>query len=90
MKNTYKDLIEQSFEFPNDEFNIIENELEWCGVPLMDIIKQYGTPLRVAYLPKISQNIHKARRMFNVAMAKVDYNGDSGFILKHHRHSTST
>jgi arginine decarboxylase len=41
----------------------------------MDIIKQYGTPLRIAYLPKISQNIQKARRMFNVAMAKVDYNG---------------
>ena len=38
MKNKYKDLIEQSFEFPNEEFNIVENELEWCGVPLMDII----------------------------------------------------
>ena len=70
MKNKYKDLIEQTFEFPNEEFNVIENELEWCGVPLMDIIKQYGTPLRIAYLPKIAQNIQKARRMFNVAMAK--------------------
>ena len=79
MKNKYKDLIEQSFEFPNDEFNIVENELEWCGVPLMDIIKQYGTPLRIAYLPKIAQNIQKARRMFNVAMAKVDYEGDYNY-----------
>ena len=79
MKNKYVDLIEQSFEFPNEEFNIIENELEWCGVPLMDIIKQYGTPLRIAYLPKIAQNIQKARRMFNVAMAKVDYEGDYNY-----------
>jgi arginine decarboxylase len=79
MKNKYVDLIEQSFEFPNDEFNVIENNLEWFDVPLMDIIKQYGTPLRVAYLPKIGQNIQKARRMFNVAMAKVDYEGDYNY-----------
>ena len=76
MKNKYKDLIEQTFEFPNEEFDVVDNNLEWCGVPLMDIIKQYGTPLRIAYLPKIGENIQKARRMFNVAMAKVDYNGD--------------
>ena len=79
MKNKYKDLIEQTFEFPNEEFSVVENDLEWCGVPLMDIIKQYGTPLRIAYLPKIAQNIQKARRMFNVAMAKVDYNADYNY-----------
>ncbi|KAB2827048.1 MAG: arginine decarboxylase, partial [Paludibacter sp.] len=76
MKNKYRDLIEQSFEFPNTEFDVIDNNLEWFGVPLMDIIKQYGTPVRIAYLPKIGDNIQKARRMFNVAMAKVDYNDD--------------
>ena len=75
MKNKYVDLIEQSFEFPNEEFSVQEDELLWFGVPLMDIIKQYGTPLRIAYLPKIAQNIQRARRMFNVAMAKVDYEG---------------
>jgi arginine decarboxylase len=79
MKNKYKDLIEQTFEFPNEEFNVLENELEWYDVPLMDIIKQYGTPLRIAYLPKIGMNIQKARRMFNVAMAKVDYKGDYNY-----------
>ena len=42
----------------------------------MDIIKQYGTPLKISYLPKISQNIQKARRWFNVALAKVDYRGE--------------
>jgi len=73
MKNKYVDLIEQTFEFPNEEFTLVDNELEWFGVPLMDIIKQYGTPLRISYLPKIGDNIQKARRMFNVAMAKVDY-----------------
>ena len=72
MKNKYVDLIEQSFEFPNEEFSVKDNELYWYGVPLMDVIKQYGTPLRIAYLPKIAMNIQRARRLFNVAMAKVD------------------
>ena len=76
MKNKYTDLIEQTFEFPNDEFNVVDNNLEWFDIPLIDIIKQYGTPLRIAYLPKIGENIQKARVMFNVAMAKADYEGE--------------
>ena len=79
MKNKYTDLIEQTFEFPNDEFNVVDDNLEWFDIPLMDIIKQYGTPLRIAYLPKIGDNIQRARRMFNVAMAKVDYDGEYNY-----------
>lgn len=76
MKNKYIDLIEQAFDLSSEEFTIEDGELHWFGIPLMDIIKQYGTPLRLSYLPKISQNIQRARRMFNVAMAKVDYAAD--------------
>ena len=76
MKIKYSDLVEQTFEFPQTEFQVIDNELYFHKVSLMDIIKQYGTPLRITYLPKISQQIQKAKRLFNVAMAKVDYQGD--------------
>jgi arginine decarboxylase len=76
MKNKYIDLIEQTFEFPQDEFKVEDNELYFHDVPLMDIIKQYGTPLKITYLPKISQQIQRGKRLFNVAMAKVDYQGD--------------
>lgn len=76
MKVKYSDLIEQTFEFPTEEFDVIDNELYFHDIPLMDIIKQYGTPLRISYLPKISEQIQKAKRWFNVAMAKVDYNGN--------------
>lgn len=79
MKNKYIDLIQQTFEFPNDEFEVEDGDLNWFGIPLMDVIKQYGTPLRIAYLPKIGQNIQRARRAFNVAMAKVDYQGDYNY-----------
>jgi len=76
MKNKYIDLIEQSFDFPQEEFRVEDNELYFHDVPLMDIIKQYGTPLKISYLPKISHQIQKAKRLFNVAMAKVDYEGE--------------
>ena len=76
MKIKYSDLVEQTFDFPQSEFQVIENELHFHKVPLMDIIKQYGTPVRISYLPKISLQIQKAKRLFNVAMAKVDYQGD--------------
>ncbi len=75
MKNKYADLIEQTFEFPTEEFTVEDNDLNWHDVPLMELIKQYGTPLKITYLPKISQQINKAKRLFNVAMAKVDYKG---------------
>ncbi len=75
MKTKYSDLIDQTFEFPNDEFNVEDGELNWNDVPLMDIIKQYGTPLKVTYLPRIGTQIDRARKLFAVAMAKVDYKG---------------
>ncbi len=79
MKNKYIDLIEQTFEFPQEEFKVIDNELYFHDICLMDIIKQYGTPLKISYLPKISQQIQKAKRLFHVAMAKVDYEGEYNY-----------
>ncbi len=76
MKNKYIDLIEQTFEFPQEEFKVLDNELYFHDIPLMEIIKQYGTPLKITYLPKISQQIQKAKRLFHVAMAKANYRGD--------------
>ena len=76
MKNKYIDLIEQTADFPTSEFRVEDNELYFNEIPLMDIIEQYGTPLKITYLPRITQQIQKARRMVNVAMAKVDYNSD--------------
>jgi arginine decarboxylase len=73
--NTYSNLIHQTFNFPQEGFEVKDNELHFNDIPLMDIIKQYGTPLRISYLPKISSQIQKAKRMFNVAMAKADYKG---------------
>lgn len=76
MNNTYQDLIEQTFDFPTEEFRVEEGELFFYDIPLSDVIKQYGTPLKLTYLPKIGQQIQKAKKLFKVAMAKADYKGD--------------
>ncbi len=76
MKNKYIDLIHQTFDFPQPEFKVEDNELYFNNIPLMDIIKQYGTPVKISYLPKISSQIQRAKKLFNVAIAKADYQGD--------------
>lgn len=72
---SYRDLIEQTFEFPQKEFKVREHELLFNDVPLMDIIKEYGTPLKLTYLPRISENIRSAQAIFQNAIEKFKYNG---------------
>ena len=75
MQSRYIDLIQQTFYFPQEGFSEQDGELNFHDINLMDIIKQYGTPLKISYLPKISSQIQKAKRIFNVAIAKADYKG---------------
>ncbi|MEQ9591625.1 MAG: arginine decarboxylase [Cyclobacteriaceae bacterium] len=73
---SYRDLIEQTFEFPQKEFKVWENELHFNDVPLMDIIREYGTPLKLTYLPRISENIRFVQATFRNAIEKFKYKGD--------------
>ena len=75
MKNKYIDLIEQTFDFPQDEFMVEDGNLWFNDIDLMEIIEKYGTPLKITYLPKISSQIQRAKSLFRVAMAKADYKG---------------
>ncbi|MEM0996263.1 MAG: arginine decarboxylase [Bacteroidota bacterium] len=79
MKNRYLDLIDQTFDFPQDGFRVEDGELLWWDIPLMDIIKQYGTPVKLSYLPKITDQIETARKLFNVGRAKARYEGEYKF-----------
>ena len=38
MKNKYIDLIDQTFEFPQDEFMVEDGELHFHDINMMDII----------------------------------------------------
>ena len=68
MKTSYIDLIDQTFYFPQEEFGLDGDNLTFHGIDLMALIEKYGTPLRLSYLPRISENIQRAKRIFAEAM----------------------
>ena len=73
---TYHEFIEDSFTFPNKEFEVNGNELLFNDVDIMQLIEKHGTPLRITYLPKISTQITKAKNYFKSAFQKHNYKGD--------------
>lgn len=73
MKNTYFDLIEQSFYFPQEGFDLKDKFLTFHGVSLKYLIEKHGTPFRFIYLPKIGDQIKKARNLFNKAIKNSGY-----------------
>ncbi len=67
----YIDLIQQTYEFPTREFGVDKNHnLLFNNVPMIDIVKKYGTPLKITYLPKINEHIEHARLLFKNPMKK--------------------
>ena len=75
MENNYYNLIDQTFEFPQEGFEVIDNKLHFHGIDLMAIIRQYGTPLKLCYTPRISEQIQKAKSYFGNSMKKYGYKG---------------
>ena len=53
MNNRYSDLIHQTYDFPQPGFKVKENKLFFNEIDLSHLIKKYGTPLKLSYLPII-------------------------------------
>ena len=79
MNTKYIDLIDQSFYFPQEEFKLEGNQLEFHDIDLMALVKEYGAPLKFSYLPKISENINRAKGWFADASAKHNYKGSYNY-----------
>ena len=79
MHTRYFDLIDQTFEFPQEEFTLEGSDLKFHGIDLAELIKEYGTPLKFSYLPKISDNIQRAKGWFNKALKELDYKGNYNY-----------
>jgi len=75
MNTKYIDLIDQTYYFPQEEFNLDGEHLQFHGIPLHDLVKEYGSPLKFTYLPKISENILRAKNWFSNAIEKNNYKG---------------
>ncbi len=79
MNNSYNDLVQQTFVFPQEDFKLQNNYLQFNGVDLKALIDKYGTPLKLSYLPKIGMQIEKAKKMFEVAFKKHKYEGQYNY-----------
>ena len=75
MKNTYFDLIDQSYYFPQEGFDLKSDYLTFHGISLKYLIEKYDTPFKLVYLPRIGEQIRKARNLFNRAIKKYNYSG---------------
>jgi len=76
MNNTYTDLVHQTFHFPQEGFDVNDNNtLTFNGVDMKALIDKYGTPFKLTYLPKIGMQINKAKKMFADAIKKHKYDG---------------
>ena len=75
MRTKYIDLIEQTFDFPQREFQLDDDKLLFHGIDLMGLIEKYGTPLKFSYLPQITNNIERCKGWFRDAMTTIGYSG---------------
>ncbi|HMO63375.1 MAG TPA: arginine decarboxylase [Ferruginibacter sp.] len=75
MNNSYADLVDQTFNFPQVDFKVEDGYLQYNDVDLKALIEKYGTPLKLTYLPKIGMQINKAKKMFEAAFKKYKYEG---------------
>ena len=75
MNTKYVDLIDQTYYFPQEEFDLDGQYLRFHTIPLNELVAKYGSPLKFTYLPKISENIERAKNWFSAAIEKHDYQG---------------
>ncbi len=75
MDNTYNDLVQQTFKFPQADFKVKNEYLQYNDLDIKALIDKYGTPLKLTYLPKIGNQINKAKTMFANAFKKHKYEG---------------
>jgi len=82
MNNTYSDLVDQTFNFPQEGYDLKDGYLQYNDVDVKALIDKYGTPLKFTYLPKIGMQINKAKKMFEHAFK-------NGVAVKH-RHAVAS
>ncbi|KAA1245661.1 arginine decarboxylase [Aquimarina sp. RZ0] len=79
MNTKYIDLIDQTFVFPQEEFNLSDGNLTFHNIDLMKLLKKYGTPLKFTYLPRISDNIQRAKKWFAKSIDNHNYKGSYNY-----------
>ncbi|HRP88468.1 MAG TPA: arginine decarboxylase [Edaphocola sp.] len=79
MNNTYRGLVDQTFDFPQEGFEVENDYLKFNNIDIKKLIDKYGTPFKLTFLPKIGSQINKAKDLFNNAIKKHRYPGSYNY-----------
>ena len=79
MEESYYKLIHQRYDFPQEGFDLEDGHLTFYGVSIHKLIEKYGTPFKLVYLPRISDQVSKARVLFQQAIKKNSYQGEYNY-----------
>lgn len=79
MKTRYIDFIQQTFDFPQEEFEVKKDNLLYHNIDLASLIKKYGTPFKFTYLPNITKSIQKVKKWFSDAIKENNYEGSYNY-----------
>lgn len=87
---SYSEFLDLSVGFPQEGYSVIDDELYFQDLNLMEMIETYGTPLRFTYLPMVTKKIQQAKLLFQTAIIKNNYRGDYKYCYctksSHFRH----
>jgi arginine decarboxylase len=72
---TFFNLIDQTYYFPQEGFQVDGNAMRFHDIPLIDLVERHGTPLKLTYLPDITAKILAAQDWFAKAIEEYDYEG---------------
>lgn len=75
MKNKFANLIDQTYYFPQDGFDLRNGYLHFHGVSIKHLIEEHGTPFKLMYLPKIGDQVKRANNWFKKSIKKNGYKG---------------
>ena len=87
---SYKEFLDLSVGFPQEGFEVHDDELYFHELNLMEMIETYGSPLRFTYLPIVSKKIQQAKLWFQRAIVNNNYRGSYTYCYctksSHFRH----
>jgi arginine decarboxylase len=87
---SYSEFLDLSVGFPQEGFEVIDDELYFHDINLMELVETYGTPMRFTFLPIISKKIRQAKLYFQNAMLRANYRGSYTYCYctksSHFRH----
>ncbi|MEM7101794.1 MAG: arginine decarboxylase [Bacteroidota bacterium] len=75
IKKSYEEWISETFRQLPHGIEVIDNHLHFHKIDLNNLVRKYGSPLKLTYLPRIDSQISLARTNFQKAFTNLGFKG---------------